>query len=578
MQENAHSFIKKVRIMKKWEFLSKIKSEELRVKSEEKIIDILLGNRGLTTKKAQEEFLHPKDPGELTTDDVGIDTESLGTAIDRIEKAITDKESIVVYADYDADGITAGAVMWEILYSLGARVMPYIPHRVDEGYGLSMKGIDSVISKLHPTLIITVDHGITAYEKVEYARSNGIEVIVTDHHVKPEVLPDCPIVHTTELAGAGVSWFTAKEILKNKGISKSSRIDETLALAAIGTIADMVPLVGPNRSIAKYGLSQLRKTTRPGFVALVKESGLVQKGLTTYDISHVIAPRLNAMGRLIHALDALRLICTTDETRAEKLAGVLGQTNKERQLLTEETVTHAKTQVESFGDKLVEKRVLVVSHRSYNPGVIGLVAGKLVEEHFRPSIVISEGDTYSKASARSIKGFNIIEAIRICSDLLVDMGGHPMAAGFTVETKNIKVFEEKIEGIAREFITDEMLIRTLIIECELPFAAITHSLWKRLSEFEPFGMGNYEPVFMTKNVYVKDSRLVGNGGKHIKLTVGTNEESEQIIFDAIGFGMGDLYGSLTTDKPIDIAYTIDMNEWNGSKKLQLKLRDLSIQN
>jgi len=529
---------------KKWKILSK---------ETEDIVHTLLVNRGLTSKKDCEQFLHPKNPQELTAKDVGIDSSELRKAVTRIKKAIKNKESIVVYADYDADGICAGAIMWEAIHALGARVMPYIPHRVDEGYGLSVKGIDAVREQYDPSLIITVDHGITAAKYVAYAQSLGIDVLVTDHHVRPDKLPKCTIVHTTNLCGTGVSWFVAKQIGK-----------PDLSLAAIGTIADLVPLSGANRSIVKYGLLELNRTKRVGLAALIRDAGLRLGDLSTYDVSHVLAPRLNAMGRLVHAMDALRLLCTHKEDKALVLARTLGLTNKERQQLTVDTTSHA---LQGLSLK-AHKKLLFVSHETYNPGIIGLVAGKLVEEYYRPAIVIAQGADISKGSARSIAGFNIVEAIRGCSDILVDVGGHPMAAGFTVETKNLSKLQRKLESLAEKEITDEMLTRELRIDMELPLAAITGELWKQLREFEPFGFGSPEPVFASRGVTVSDARLVGADGKHLKLRLSA--------FDAIAFGMGNLSPKLKNGTVIDIAYTIDMNVWNGNKKLQLKIKDINI--
>jgi single-stranded-DNA-specific exonuclease len=532
---------------KKWHILSTYNDD---------IIGILLKNRGVDDK-----FLHPKDPREFTAKDVGIDPTALKKALTRIRKAIKEKESIVVYADYDADGISAGAIMWETIHAMGGLVMPYIPHRVEEGYGLSVKGIDAVREQFDPSLIITVDHGITAREKVAYAKSVGIDVIVTDHHARPDKLPDCTIVHTTELCGAGVSWFVAKEIGT-----------PDIALATIGTIADLVPLVGANRSIVKYGLKQLNQTRRVGLLALIQDAGLRLGELTTYDISHVLAPRINAMGRLVHAMDALRLLCTHQKEKARALAQTLGLTNKERQQLTVDTTSHALRGLSlprrQAGLK-AQKKLIFISHETYNQGVIGLVAGKLAEEYYRPAIVVSRGEEVSKASARSISGFNIVEAIKHFSDLLVDVGGHPMAAGFTVETKNLDLLKSRMEAYAEKKLNDALLTRELRIDMELPLSAVTGQLWQKLRDFEPFGFGSPEPVFVTRGVIVDDARVVGVDGKHLKLRISS--------FDAIAFGMGNLYPELKRGTTIDIAYTIDMNIWKGRKSLQLKLRDIMIQ-
>jgi len=553
--------------MKNWNILANISNKEYRV---DDIIRALLKNRGITKEAAKAAFLHPKDPVDVTPKDVGINVKELKRAFQRTQKAINGKESIVVYTDYDADGITAGAVLWEALYELGARVMPYVPHRIDEGYGLSEKGIDRVQKEFDPTLIITVDHGITAVSQVAYAKKHGIDVVVTDHHVKQKKYPDCPIIHTTDLSGAGVSWFLANMLLgKNK-----EKARDLLALTAIGTIADMVPLVGANRSIVVYGLKELKITKRLGIVALVKDAGILQSAITTSDVSHVLAPRINAMGRLEHALDALRLLCTKSPDRATSLAQVLSVTNKDRQQLTIDTTVHAIDMYKKKDAKTIP-HILVVSDASYNQGVIGLVAGKLVETYYRPAIVIAEGELISKASVRSIRGFDVISFLRNHSSLLVDVGGHPMAAGFTIETRNIKKFTKEVEDAAKRDIQESLLVKSIVIDLEIPFRAVRSSLYEKIQEFAPFGLGNPEPVFATKEVTVETIRLIGAKQNHLKLKL--SNPSIKIPFDAVGFGMGEWYGNMKQGMITDVAYTINMNQWNGKTSLQLKIRDITIQ-
>lgn len=552
--------------MKKWEIQFKIQSAIRRTEFKiEDVTNTILENRGLKTKKERDVFLDPPNPSTLTHLDVGLDKKIVAAAIKRISQAIKSKESIVVYADYDADGICAGAIMWEALHQMGAKVMPYIPKRADEGYGLSTLGIDNVTEQYHPGLIITVDHGITAKDQVAYAKSKGIDVIITDHHVKPEHVPDCTTVHTTQLCGAGVSWFVAKELLSPKPETRNPKLDELISLAAIGTIADLVPLVGPNRAIVKYGLEAINTTKRVGLEALIEEAGLTKGTLSTYEVSHILAPRLNAMGRLEHALDALRLICTLQKERASDLARKLGMTNKERQQMTVDMTAHALeiTKGTSLGKKLI-----FLAHESYNQGVIGLVAGKLMEEYYLPAIVVAKGEVISKASARSIRGFNIVEAVRTCSDILIDVGGHPMAAGFTVETKNLVLLQDRLEKLAEVQLDEEMVTRKLKIDAEIPLEFVTEDLWKKLQDFQPFGFGNFEPVFASKSVQVTDVRLIGATGKHLKLRIGS--------LDAVAFNLASFYGKIQPNTVVDIAYTIDMNEWNGSRKLQLKIKDILI--
>ncbi|QQG41049.1 MAG: single-stranded-DNA-specific exonuclease RecJ [Candidatus Levyibacteriota bacterium] len=540
--------------MKKWKVLHKLKDES--------IINVLLENRGIKTKKEIGEFLHPKLE-DVTVKSVGIDGVQLKKALQRIEEAIKKQEEIVVFGDYDVDGICGAAILWETLFCLGARVMPYIPHRIDEGYGLSLAGISNVKSQMsNLKLIITVDNGIVANEAVLFANKQGIDVIITDHHVVGEILPKAyAIVHTTKLCGTGVAWVLAQEY---KIQNTKYKILDHLALVALATVADLVPLTGANRTLLMHGLSVLHKTKRLGIVAICEEAGIDQKTIETYEIGHVIAPRLNAAGRIEHAMDALRLLCTKDTKRAKLLAQNLGATNRERQDITLESAQHAVSGIRNQ-ESGIRKKLLFIAEEQYQQGVIGLVAGRLVEEFYRPAIVVSIGETHSKASARSIHGFNIIEFIRTASHLLIDAGGHPMAAGFTVETAKLTLLQKHLEEKAEEIIDEALLQRSLRIDCEIPIEIIDQHLYKELQALAPFGMKNPEPTFVSRNVVIEDMRLVGKDRKHVKF---------KFSIDAIGFGLGEKAGEFSVGDKVDIVYTIDENEWNGRKTLQLKVRDI----
>ena len=327
--------------MKKWELQNKLKVESEKFKVSDLIV-LLLKNRGVKTKKEIQEFLYPL-LSEITIDGLEIDHKQLNLAIKRIKSAIKNKERIIIFGDYDVDGITGCAILWEALNKIGANVMPYIPHRIDEGYGLSKKGIDNVLIKYPDTkLILTVDNGIVANEAVDYATSLNVEVIITDHHVPGTKLPNAfAVVHSTKICGAGVGWIFAHEMNNDKKtlVLKS---DEHLGLVALATVTDVMPLTEYNRILIKYGLIELRKSKRPGLIEFLKLSGIDQKNIEVYELGHVIGPRLNAMGRIEHAMDSLRFICTTNLSRAIELANKLHITNKERQQLTFDSVTHAK--------------------------------------------------------------------------------------------------------------------------------------------------------------------------------------------------------------------------------------------
>ncbi|HSW48487.1 MAG TPA: DHHA1 domain-containing protein, partial [Candidatus Saccharimonadales bacterium] len=329
------------------------------------------------------------------------------------------------------------------------------------------------------------------------------------------------------------------------------------------------------RTIVKHGLSKIAHTNRPGLQALFKQAGLEKEDFTPYEVGYIIAPRLNAAGRIDSAMDSLRLLCTNDPKRAKDLAEKLELINKERQLVLKEATLHAIATVNN--SQLTVNNLLFVAHESYQQGVIGLVAGKLVEEFYRPSIVLSIGETHTKASARSVNGFNLIEFLRLHTDFFVNVGGHPMAAGFTVETTKLDSLKLALEKSALKILTDEILTRSLKIDCEISLSIISQTLYNDIQALAPFGMGNPEPTFVSKGVKVKDFKLLGKDRTHLKLTLyqetGT-ENQEPKTLEAIGFGLSEFALNLKPGDKIDIVYTIDENVWNGNTKLQLKLKDI----
>jgi single-stranded-DNA-specific exonuclease len=423
-------------------------------------------------------------------------------------------------------------------------------------------------------LIITVDNGIVANEAVGFANEQGIDVIITDHHTVSDIVPDAyAIVHTTKLCGAGIAYLLAQEI-KDLGLKNKDKDEEDihLELAALGTVADLVPLTGANRAIVAEGLKKLQHTKRTGLVALFQQAKVAQDSMGVYEIGYIIGPRLNASGRIESAMDSLRLLCTTNKQRAEELAAKLELTNRERQQLLKDAAEHAIAGIKN--NELGIKKILVIGHASYEEGVIGLVAGKLVEAFYRPAIVLSLGEKVSKASVRSISGFNIIEFLRLHKEYFVNIGGHPMAAGFTIETSKIPNLQKALEEKAEELLTDVLLKRTLKIDCEVPFEILTQELVEAIQQLAPFGMANFEPVFVTKGVTIDGMRILGKDSKHLKLVLKQDPKN----FEAIAFGMGELANSLKIGDKIDVAYCLDENTWNGETKLQLKVKDIVIKN
>lgn len=565
--------------MKKWKLLS-----DKTIQSEKEVIEVLLNNRGITEDKKQS-FFTP-NLSDLTIESVGLDKRQINKTLKRIDKAIDNNEMIIIYGDYDVDGVCAAAILWETIHLFYKNVMPYIPHRVDEGYGLSVKGVENLIKK-YPTakLIITVDNGVVAYDGLEKAQSLGLDVIITDHHVIGET-PISPyaLVHTTRLCGAGIALLLAKEITYYKS-QMSNKIENSneetlnsqlsifnsshLELAALATICDLVPLKDANRIIVKFGIEKLHTTKRAGLLELFKVAGITKETIGVYEIGHIIGPRINAMGRLLHGIESLRLLCTKNTKKAQEYSIQLSDTNKIRQDLTQQTTQAAKDYFSNGGSK---SRIVFVSHKDYNQGIIGLVASRLVEEYYLPSFVLSIGEEFSKGSARSISGVNVIELIRSVSHTLVQAGGHPMAAGFTVETKRLEEFKAALEQKALEVVTDDLLKRMLLIDLTLNPSLIKSELYEQLHKFSPFGMGNPEPTFLTKNFEILDFKACGKERNHLSLKL----RSDMNFFSAIAFGFGELADKLSIGDEIDVVYTIAEDTWNGNKKLQLKVKDLKI--
>ena len=546
----------------RWEILNKAKE----VKAED-IVKILLKNRGIINSQEKKEFLNPTHPSKLSLKDLGIKKAEVEKALKRIQKAKKSGELTIVYGDYDADGISGCAILWECLYANGVNCTPYIPERFSEGYGLNVESV-SKLKDEHPELglIITVDHGVVANKKIEDIKALGVDIIVSDHHQPGKSLPKSySVVHTTKIGGAALAWILSREIRKHfRG--KEAYFGDGLELAALGTIADQLSLLGPNRSFAKYGIEALNKTSRVGLLALYDESGITPGAIGPYEIGFMIAPRINAMGRLVHAIDSLRLLCTKSVSRASELAKLLNKTNLERQKIVQEVVIHARA---SVGEK---KGIIVLAHESYHEGVIGLAASSLVEEFYRPAIVISKKGEVAKASARSIHGFNIIEAIRKVEKLLLEGGGHPMAAGFSISSQKIEEFSQRINELSLPLLTGDILTRSLKIDAHLSFSAITNDLYKKLSSFNPTGIGNPTPTFITKEVLVNEARVVGRDGGHLKLKL----EQEGVEFGAIAFGLGPLFPKLSPKELIDAVYTVNNSTWNGRETLELKIKDIKI--
>ena len=512
----------------------------------------LLENRGIK-KKDQEQFFNPK----ISDFEKDLEISGIPNAQKRILEAIQKGEQIIVFGDYDVDGITASAILYKGLTSLGAKILPYIPHREKEGYGLSKLGLEFARDS-GATLVITVDNGITAIEQAQFAKQLDLDLIITDHHIPLNIKPEAfEIVHSTKMCGAAVAWCLIQSL-----IPKSLR-EELLQFVGVATVCDLIPLKDLGRAFLVEGLKELKKTTNLGFLALVNECNIEISDVSSYEIGHIIGPRLNAMGRLEHAIDSLRLLCTKDASKARNLAKLLCETNTQRQEMTQIAVEEAKAMV------IGENTVHVLYSSNWSAGIIGLIAGRITEEFYRPSIAISVGETISKGSARSIDGINVIELIRKHSDVLIDVGGHPGAAGFSILTEKLEIFKKRLE--------EEVIVipeeKVLEIDAEVESNKLTKNLVNELGKFEPFGFGNPKPVLASKGMKISDIRTVGNG-KHLKFKVVDPELVEGI--DAIAFSMGDLETTLQNGQLVDIAFNLEIDNYNNAEKLQLKVRDIKL--
>ncbi len=534
--------------------------------SAEVIFQTILEERGYATQEAQDLFLHPPKP-----------------TLSRLLKATSIKESmlkkfktllnihieaghdICVFGDYDADGITATAILWQALiyYTKGknSRILPFLPDRHRHGYGLSVKAIEEMVSgpafkttkypDFSPQLIITVDNGIVAHQAITVLRKRKIDVIITDHHEPTLTLPEANlIIHTIITSGAGIAWIVALYLLAENEFSQ-----QLIDLAAIGIVADMMPLTGLNRGIVVHGLRQLSKTNRLGLLALYEEATIKKdRVITTYDINYIIAPRINAAGRLHDPYDALRLLCATKSELALPLAKKINAHNEERQLMTEKALQQAT--------KEPSQHKIIVVVGDYHEGIIGLVAGKLTELFHKPAIVMSRKVEIYKASARSIPGVNITELLRSLKVPYLALGGHSAAAGFSLSLGNFNEFIEELYTFSDQVILEEFLEKKVVAELELTPTQVSLSLAKLLASMEPFGMGNSKPKFLFRNIAVLEDRELGKEGKHHKLLIKSGNKS----LDVLLFNTKEKH---PLNKIAQLIASIDINVWRSHETVQL---------
>lgn len=530
---------------------------------ESEILDILLKNRHISPQNTLE-YLHPSSPQSFDVTGFGLNKKHLDKAVSRIKLAIKNQQSILIYGDYDVDGITATAILWQVLYQQKAKVIPFVPDRELDGYGLKADSFFRFQQEqnIKFDLLITVDNGIVANNEIQKIIDSGVDVIITDHHVSNnKSIKSVITVHSTDISGSVVSWLIAHQIEKNAD----------LGLAALGTVADCLPLNTINRNIVFHGLQSLKINPNSGIKKIIQISGIKQDSLSTYDLGFVIGPRINAVGRLSNPTDALRLLCSFSSQQATKYAQILDDFNKDRQSLQQENIDLALKQIKNNKNK-----VLFVSDNTFHPGIIGLIASRLTEKYYLPSIAISIGKKVSKGSCRSIKELNIIETLRELNNQLLELGGHSGAAGFTIETKKITKFKKAIIKIINKKLKGQDLKPTKLIDAEMKLSAVNIKNCKLVKKLEPYGIENMEPIFLFKNLRITDIRLLGSKHEHLKLKVDdpSTPVKENIVVDSIAFKKGDLGKNLKVGDTITFTAKLNLNIWNGYTTPQLIVNDI----
>jgi len=556
--------------------------------SYDKITAQLLFNRNLVEPQLAESFL---SSDYVTYKHSPALFKQMAEAVDQIICAIKAGKKIVIYGDYDADGVTATACLLEVLSTLKAVTEIYIPDRVTEGYGLNSQAIDEIAAN-GAGLIITVDNGIRNKEEVDYIKSIGLEVIITDHHVPPpeaEAMPSCVVINPMVagetypfryLAGVGVAAKLAMAIIERSKLDQEMKLrleERILDLVALGTIADCVPLIGENRVLVKRGLEILNQTRRIGLKELIKIAKInPNRSLDSWNVSFQLSPRLNAAGRMGHANTAFELLVTRDQAEAEKLSLGLNESNQARQKVTEDIVSAIITKVEA--EKTTNKIIVAISPSvygqgdSWNEGTVGLVAGRLSEKYYLPALVITGTPDEIKGSGRSIDQFNLIKAVESLKENLHKYGGHAAACGFSIKGQdNLESFVGRITVLANQTLGGLDLKPSLNIETEIDLSLVDEKLLETIEQFAPFGEGNARPIFLSQQINIVDVAKLGWDGRHLRLKVRTVTSK---VKTALGFGQADEWPDLKIGDTVDLAYYIELNEFNGRREVQLRIIDL----
>ena len=540
------------------------------------IIAKVLANRGIESLKSSHNFFNPSndqlhDPFMMKNMDI---------AVDRISKNIQNQKPILIFGDYDVDGTTGASLLYLGLKDLNAIVEYYIPHREKEGYGLSSGGIDYAQS-VGADLLITCDCGINAFQPVDYANEHGVDIIITDHHIPDKKLPNAYAVLNPKqkgceypfkgLCGCGVAFKLISALSEKSGIGQNVGLNY-LDLVTLATSADMVPILDKNRVLVHGGLDQLEESKSPGIHQLLVQTGLVGESLNVGKLVFGLAPKINAAGRMGDANRTVELLTTSDKTRAEELASILVRENKRRQLIQEDIVNDAIRLVHSQID-LENNKVVIIGAKGWHPGVVGIVASRIKDEFSRPAIVIAfDKEGIGKGSARSIPNLDLYEALSYAAKFLEGYGGHPMAAGLTVREDKFENFKSLFLRNVNKILTNDDLIPAISIDGEMALTDINSRFMRFLEKLGPFESGNMRPKFVSRNLSISGQpRLMGNG-EHIRFIVSQNGRN----YPAVGFKLSSHYEDLIRGVPVDIAYVVEVNQWQGQSNIQLNVRDIQL--
>lgn len=543
-------------------------------------ISRLMALRGITSLDEVEKFLNPSlsdlhDPFLM---------QDMDKAVNRLNKALGRKEKILIYGDYDVDGITSVALVYRYLQNYYSNVEYYIPTRYEEGYGVSDKSIDFAAS-LGVSLIIVLDCGIKAVEEIEYAKSKGIDFIICDHHVPDDRLPDAVAILNPKLegnpypfkhlSGCGVGFKFMQAFAQSNGLTNSYELDSLLDLVAVSIAADIVPIIGENRIMAYYGIKRLNTNPNMGLRSIIKICGMANKEITISDVIFKIGPRINASGRMQSGMEAVELLVTKDAADAYRKGKNIDQYNKDRKELDKRITEEANAILEDRGEIASSRKPIVIYNKDWHKGIIGIVASRLTEIYYKPAVVLTLSNGLATGSSRSVHGFDIYKAIESTRDLLENFGGHTYAVGLSLKEENIPEFTKRFEQYVIDNIKPEQLSQLISIDCELDFDEITPEFVGYLRRFNPFGPGNQKPIFSTKNVYdFGTSKLVGKNLEHIKLEL--VDSRSEVVLNGIAFNQAECFDYIKAHKPFEICYTIEENKHQGNSSIQLMVKGIKI--